>query len=257
MVSVAAPMSRGRLTVVSGLPSRAARSRAARPSGPEKASAARPSRARRSRSRVAGLSGRPPGPGAPQVHPPRQVRRRRPEPLASASPAPGPAGLAAAGSGWPPGSAGAVRAGVVAGAVGEQEGLGEPVQGGPVHVPGHHRHHRRITRRGLGFRAGEPARLGRPRGRPGILGRRPARHAPQLGQRHMHQHLSQAAPHAPAPSRPGSAAGRLPPARHGGAAHRCGCPPARPSSPAPPAPRPRRRRTPGSGPPRHGQRRGR
>ena len=55
MVSLAVPTSRGRLTAVSGRPSRAARNRAASPSGPDRASVARPSSA--SRSRPA-----PPGP---------------------------------------------------------------------------------------------------------------------------------------------------------------------------------------------------
>jgi hypothetical protein len=83
----------------------------------------------------------------------------------------------------------AVLGGVAADAVGEQERVGEPIQGGPVHVPGHHRHHGGVTQRRLGFRAGQPAGLGGPRGRPGILGRRSAGRAPQLRQRQVHQHL--------------------------------------------------------------------
>ena len=263
MVSVAAPMSRGRLVVVSGVPSRAARSRAASPSGPERVSAARPSRARRSRSRVAGLS-EPPGPAraagacaGPARSPVRRWLRR------AGLTGPGPAagqGRRAAGR-RAAGSTGAVRAGGVAGvaadAVGEQEGLGELVQGGPVHVPGHHRHHRRIAQRGVCFRAGQPARLGGPRGRPGILGRRGARGAPQLGQGQVHQHLGRL----PGPGRDHPGADQ-PPAGFlqrvmTALRRRSGCPPGRPSSPAPPAPPPERPRTQGSGPLRRGRRRGR
>ena len=176
MVSVAAPMSRGRLTVVSGVRSRAARSRAARPSGPERVSAARPSRARRSRSRVAGLRERLrlAGPRAEAAGPSRRRwpglpatdRQGRAAGCQGRGCRAGPAGRAGA-SGLPdrPVPSGRV-AGVAADAAAEQEGLGELVQGGPVHVPGHDRHHRGIAQRGVGFGAGQPARLGRPRGAP-------------------------------------------------------------------------------------------
>ena len=211
MVSVAAPMSSGRLTVVSGCrPGRRAAGRRARRGRrgcrrrgrAGRGAAGRGWRVRAGRWAGGADAGAGRGAGRP-VPPGRQAgrgqargpgRRCRMAGAARAGTAgwPGP-GLARLARATAAGSAGAVRAGglrgMAADAAAQQEGLGELVQGGPVHVPGHHRHHRRITQGGVGLRAGQPARLGRPRGRPGILGRRTARGAPQLGQAQVHQHL--------------------------------------------------------------------
>ena len=80
-------------------------------------------------------------------------------------------------------------AGVAARAVAEQECVGELVEGGPVHVTGDDRHHGGIAEGGVGFGAGQPARLGGAGGGPGILGRRSAGSLPYLGQGQVHQHL--------------------------------------------------------------------
>ena len=202
MVSVAVPMSSGRLTRVE----RPAVQRGAQPGGQAfwagqgvggQAEQGPPQpvaclRAEWSRDRAAAGA---PAAGAVEAGAAGRARLRK---LTRTG---GPAG---AGSGLAP-RVGLAGSGLVTGAVGEQERAGQPVQGGPVHVPGHHRHHRGITRRRLRLRAGDPPRLRHPPGRPGSLGRRPARQPPQLGQRHMQQHLSRlprTPRHHPGPDQP-------------------------------------------------------
>ena len=74
-------------------------------------------------------------------------------------------------------------------AVGGQEHLGHPVQGGQVHVPGHHRRDSRITDRGVGVGAGEPAVPAGRGGAPGGFGFGGAGQVAQLGQGDVHLRL--------------------------------------------------------------------
>ncbi len=162
MVSVAAPMSSGRLTEVSGRPSRAARSRAASPSGPDRASAARPSSARRSRSRVAGLSG--PGRGLAADRSPAGWARRAAAPVGWPVRA-GWARRAAAPVGWPvragwarPAAAPGRLAGLARTGIGGAGGAGRAGAGGPGRCGGRGRR-RAGTRRRAG--PGRPSPRGR------------------------------------------------------------------------------------------------
>jgi hypothetical protein len=80
-------------------------------------------------------------------------------------------GVRAAGAAFLPTRTAALLAGGAAAVAMEgQERLGQPVQRGRIHVPGHHRRDGRIAAGRIGVEAGQPAVPARRRGAPGGLG---------------------------------------------------------------------------------------
>ena len=78
-------------------------------------------------------------------------------------------------------------------AVGGEVELGEPVEGGLVHVAGHDRHERAVAGGGFGLGAGQPAGLRRPGGKPGALHPGCTGGAAQPGQRDVQVSLGRLA----------------------------------------------------------------